>query len=110
MSTAFPHDAITGSLASLGNDARFNTIDQIRNLLGHRISDRRSVRSSGTLQKDGSFTTDFHEETWHIPGTPGKLAFDKELLERYLKDITDLLSSLAAAAQTFAESHQPAKP
>jgi len=110
MSAAFPHDAITGSLASLGKDARFNTIDHIRNLLGHRISGRRSVRSSGTLQKDGSFTTDFHEETWHIPGAPGKLAFDKELLQRHLSDITDLLSSLAAAARTFAESHQPAKP
>lgn len=109
MRGAFPHDAITGSLASLSDDARFNTIDQIRNLLGHRISGRRSVRSSGTLQKNGSFTTDFHEETWHIPGAHEKLAFDKELLQRHLDHISDLLSSLTAAARRFAESHQPAK-
>jgi hypothetical protein len=29
MSAAFPHDAITGLLASLGNDARFNTIAKL---------------------------------------------------------------------------------
>jgi hypothetical protein len=96
-------------LGNLTNDARFNAIDQIRNLLGHRISGRRSVRSAGTLQRDGSCTTDFHEETWHIPGATGKLVFDRELLQRHLDDITALLSSLAGAARTFAESHQPAK-
>jgi hypothetical protein len=107
MNAAFPADPITGLLGNLPNDARFKAIDEIRNLLGHRISGRRSVYSSGTLQKDGSWTTDFHEETWHIPGATQKLVFDRELLQRHLDDITDLLSSLAGAARTFAESHRP---
>jgi hypothetical protein len=110
MGAAFPLDAITGLMGSLQQDARFETIDTIRNLLAHRISGRRSVRSSGTLNKDGSHTADFHEEKWHIPGATGKLVFDRELLERHLGDVTVLLSSLAAAARAFAESHQPAKP
>jgi len=110
MSAAFPQDAITGLLSALSQDTRFSTIDTLRNLLAHRISGRRSVRSSGTLNKDGTYTTDFHEETWHIPGTPGKLLFDKDMLQRHLADITDLLCSLATAARTFAESHKPVKP
>ena len=109
MRAAFPADPITGLLGSLPNDARFKAIDHIRNLLGHRISGRRSIRSSGTLQKDGSYTTDFHEETWHIPGAAGKLAFDRDLLQRHLDDIIPLLSSLAVAARTFAEAHRPAQ-
>jgi hypothetical protein len=109
MSSAFPNDAITGLLGSLPNDVRFTAVDHIRNLLGHRISGRRSVRSSGTLHEDGTYTTDFHEETWHIPGATTTLTFDKDLLQHHLADITDLLSSLTVAARAFAESHQPVK-
>ncbi|MFI5092975.1 MAG: hypothetical protein ACHQIK_06000 [Candidatus Acidiferrales bacterium] len=106
---AFPQDTITGHLGSLQQDARFASIDAVRNLLAHRISGRRSVRSSSTRHEDGRITRDFHEETWHIPGALGKLVFDKELLQRHLADITDLLSSLAAAARAFAEAHQTMK-
>jgi hypothetical protein len=110
MSAAFPNDAITGLLASLGQDARFTTLETIRNLLAHRLSGRRTTRSSGTLHEDGTYTTDLHEETWHIPGVPGRLNFDRELLARHLADITDLLSLLTVAAKTFAESSQVKKP
>jgi hypothetical protein len=110
MQAAFPNDALTSLLGSLASDARFKAVDQIRNLLGHRISGRRSVRSSSTLNKDGSYSTDFHEETWHIPGAAGKLVFDRDLLQRHLDDVTALLSLLAGAARAFAESHQPVKP
>jgi hypothetical protein len=109
MSAAFPHDAITALLGSLRQDARFASIDAVRNLLAHRISGRRSVRSASTRHKDGTCTTDFHEETWHIPGAPSKLVFDKDLLQRHLDDITALLSQLVVAARAFAEAHQPAK-
>ena len=109
MSATFPRDAITGLIGGLPQDARFATIDAIRNLLAHRISGRRSVCSSSTLHEDGTCTTDFQEETWHIPGATGKLVFDRELLQRHLDDTTALLSSLAGAARTFAESHQPVK-
>jgi hypothetical protein len=109
MSITFPADPSTGLLGNLLIDARFMAIDHIRNLLGHRISGRRSVRSSGTLRKDGCYTTDFHEETWHIPGATAKLVFDRDLLQRHLDDITVLLSSFAGAARTFAESRLPVK-
>lgn len=68
MSTAFPQDTVTGLVGSLSQDARFANIDAVRNLLAHRLSGRRSVRSATTRNKDGTFTTDLHEETWHIPG------------------------------------------
>ena len=110
MSVAFPNDAITGLLSGLSQDTRFSTIDAFRNLLAHRLSGRRSVRSSGTLNKDGTHTTDFHEETWHIPGATGKLVFGTDMLERQLADVTDIVSALATAARTFAESRQPVKP
>jgi hypothetical protein len=109
MSAAFPQDALTGFLGGLTQDARFATIDAVRNLLAHRISGRRSIRSSSIRHENGTLTRDFHEETWHIPGASGKLVFDKELLQRHLNDITDLLSSLSATARSFAEAKLAAR-
>jgi hypothetical protein len=61
------------------------------------------------MHADGTYTTDSHEETWHIPGAARKLVFDKELLQRHLGDVTALLSSLAVGARGFAEANLPAK-
>lgn len=108
-SAAFPQAVITGLLANLPQDSGFTAIDEVRNLLAHRISGRRSVRSSGTLQADGTHTTDWHEETWHIPGAAGKLMFDEQMLQRHLDDITGLLTSFASAAREFAENSQTSK-
>ena len=52
--------------------------------MGHRLSGRPGSRSSVTIHTDGTCTTDLHEETWDIPGAPGKLMFNEELLERHL--------------------------
>lgn len=106
---AFPKAAITKLLGSLPQDAGFRTIDEVRNLLAHRISGRRSVRSKGTLHADGTGTTDWREETWHIPGAGEKLMFDEGMLQRHLDNITGLLTSLASAAHEFAETNQPVK-
>jgi hypothetical protein len=103
---AFPSAKITELLAGLSADPRFSTIDLVRNLVGHRVSGRRSVRSSGTRHDDGTYTTDWHEETWHVLGAAGQLVFDDDLLQRYLDDITALLDSLASAARDFAEDQQ----
>ncbi len=108
-SVAFPQARLAALLTGLQNDARFNAIDMVRNLVGHRISGRRSVRSSATLHRDGTHTVDWHEETWHLPGAGGTLTFDEEMLQRPLNDITDLLIPLATAAHEFAESNQPGK-
>jgi len=107
-SAAFPQAAVTGLLVALPGDARFSIIDMVRNLVGHRITGRRSVRESSATHADGTHTHR-HEETWHIPGAVGTLMFDSELLQRHLDDITALLASLASAARAFAEANQPKK-
>jgi hypothetical protein len=105
---AFPQAKITELLVSLPDDAGFSMIDAVRNLVGHRISGRRSVHRSSTTHADGTHTY-WHEETWHIPGGAVKLMFDEELLQRHMGDITRLLTALASAAREFAENNQPAK-
>lgn len=105
--TAFPQEHITRLLAGLSSDARFDLIDEIRNILGHRLSGRRSVRSSGTM-RDGTFTIDLHEETWHLPGAETGLTFDRDMLQRVLDDVAGLVKTLTAAALQFAEAHAPA--
>lgn len=102
---AFPQAAITALLAGLSKDSRFSTIDTVRNLVGHRISGRRSVRASSTMQPDGTHTH-WREETWHLPGAAGKLMFDEELLRHHLDDVTALLMSLSAVAREFAVAEQ----
>ena len=67
ISDAFPAEPVTGLMGGLPNDARFRGVDHIRNLLSHRISGRRSFRSSGTLNKDGSYATNFHKEIGTSP-------------------------------------------
>jgi hypothetical protein len=98
-SAAFPQAAITGLLTGLSKDTRFTTIDVVRNIVGHRISGRRSVRFSS---KHG------RKETWHLPGAPGKLTFDEEMLQRHLDELTALLTSLSSAAREFAEAEKAA--
>ena len=80
----------------------------MRNLVGHRISGRRSVRASSTIEKDGTHTH-WREETWHLPGATERLLFDDELLQRHLDDVTGLLESLSAAAREFAEAEKSAR-
>ena len=92
----------------MSGDARFSAIDELRNILGHRLSGRRSVRSSGTLHEDGTHTTDFHEETWHIPGAAVSLTFDPDMLQRVLDDIAVLVKTLTEASLNSAKSHTPA--
>jgi hypothetical protein len=98
---AFPQATITALLAKLPNDSRFSTIDMVRNLVGHRLSGRRSLRASGTTHEDGSHTHR-REETWHIPGLAQPLKFEEEMLQRQLDNITSLLAELSSAAREFA--------
>jgi|ERR1017187_9647591 hypothetical protein len=107
---AFPHVTITTLLAGLSrSNPKFSAIDELRNIVGHRLSGRHSSRSSHTMNADGTLTTDFHEETWFIPGAAGNLAFDAEMLQRVLVDVAGLVKTLTAAALEFAEGHTPAK-
>src|SRR4029077_15361279 len=94
---AFPTAAITTGLTDLLPKSEFRRIDEIRNLLAHRVSGRRSIRggSDGTAQ--------WHEETWHIPGATVPLQFDKEMLHGVLDEITHMLKELIAPARQLAE-------
>jgi hypothetical protein len=106
---AFPQAEITKLVADLSrSNIKFRPLDELRNLVGHRLSGRHSSRSSHTMNDDGTLTTDFHEETWFIPGAAGNLPFDAEMLQLYLDDIAGMLKTLTDAAFEFAESHQPA--
>jgi hypothetical protein len=106
---AFPQAEIAGLLAGLPDDAGFSIIYEVRNVLAHRLSGRPSVRSASTRHADGTSTTDWHEETWDVPGAPERLTFNEELLQRHLDGITRLLTALATAAREFAKSNQLAK-
>lgn len=106
---AFPTAKITAALTALWTDARFTSIDGIRNVLAHRLVGGHSVRSSSTKHEDGTYTVDWHEETWHIPGSTATLTFDDGMLQRQLDDVAALLTTLTAAAREFMESVQPAE-
>lgn len=105
---AFPEAALTGLLTGLPKDARFRQIDFVRNIVGHRVSGRRSVQVSSTTAADGTHTH-WRKETWHLPGLTEALIFDEELLQRQLDGITGLLASLSSAAREFAESQRSAR-
>ncbi len=112
---AFPSAAITGLILSLqsdpkltANDARFVAIDTVRNLVGHRLSGRRTVQGWVTEDTAGVWTFK-PEETWHLPGGAEKLVFDEELLQRHLDNITSLLETLSSAAKEFAEAQKAAR-
>jgi hypothetical protein len=102
---AFPAAAITRRLAALPPDPGFTTIDGIRNILAHRLSGRRNIRSGGMTHPDGTHTRR-REEAWHLPGLDGELVFDDDMLRRHLDEIARLLTALVSAALEFVEDHR----
>src|SRR6266404_3065276 len=78
---AFPKAVITQRLSELSKRPEFARLDGVRNILAHRLSGRRSVRSWSTLHRDGSYESTT-EENWYIPGSNEKLTFDGEMLQR----------------------------
>lgn len=100
---AFPDATISSSLAELLRKLEFVTVHEIRNLLAHRLSGRRSVCTSsdgrGYKRKEG----------WHIPGSSEEQEFDRDMLQRHMSEITAMLTVLTAAAREFAESQSPAR-
>jgi len=53
---AFSNTGISDRLACLRNHSEFCKLDSIRNILAHRISDMRSVRSYSVRELDGAIT------------------------------------------------------
>jgi hypothetical protein len=105
---AFPQARITKLLQKLlpdDADARFNIIYTVRNLVGHRLSGRRSVRGLGTTHEDGRYSYR-REDTWYIPGLTQQLVFNEKMLQDQLENIAGLLNPRVSAAREFAEQHQ----
>jgi hypothetical protein len=98
---AFPQAAITARLAELLQKSKFRTLDDLRNILAHRLSGRCSPLADWLSHTD--------EKTWHIPGSDEKLKFGEELLQQYLDNITALLLPLVLASREFAENNRAAK-
>ena len=107
LNAAFGEASITALLAELRTDPGFAAIYEVRNLLGHRLSGRRSVRTSSTVGQ-GLIETNWQEDIWYLPGSTRKLTFDTELLQRHLNDISRLLIALSIAARQFAETQKRA--
>lgn len=101
--SAFPKFSLTGHLCELLEDTDFRNIDEIRNILAHRLSGRRNVCNSGAIYPDGT-CTESREETWHIPGLNHKLLFDNELIKRHFDGVTHLLTALILASLEFVKS------
>jgi hypothetical protein len=98
---AFATAAITARLIELLPKPEFTQIKELRNILAHRLSGRRSV----CAWSDG--TTHTREETWHVPGSTDDMPFSEDMLQHHLTEITDMLTELTSAAREFAESEKP---
>jgi len=103
---AFPQTSITRGLVELPQKAEFNRIEEIRNILAHRLIGRRSVRSYGILNSDGT-STHTREDVLNLLGSDAEPSFDEELIQRHLDAITSLLTSLVEASLEFAKSNKP---
>lgn len=104
---AFPYASITNHLRQLLKYPEFSKIELIRNILAHRLSGRRNVRSPGIIDSDGTYTQT-REEIWHIPGLNEELVFDEELIQHHFNEVTRLLTMLISASLDFVKEKKTA--
>jgi hypothetical protein len=98
---SFPNANITQRLTELSKERGFVALEDRRNILAHRLSGRRSVRSRGTVLLDGTYEST-SEEGWYMPGSD-ELTFEEGMLRGTLQAITALLVPLVTASREFAE-------
>jgi len=106
-SAAFPQAVITKRLSDVAQTPEFKRIDEVRNIVAHRVSGRAVIRIRGVANGDETDVC-MRETIWHVPKGPETLELDENLLQRHLDDITSLLVPLTSAAREFAEQHHPA--
>jgi hypothetical protein len=104
--TSFGQANITERLRELSEQPEFAALERWRNILAHRLAGRRSIRSSGTVLRDGTDESTW-DERWYMPGPDEKLTFNEEMLRRQLQAITALLVPLTSASRQFAEKQSP---
>jgi hypothetical protein len=99
---AFPDTLITDHLKGLLADAGFLSLREIRNILSHRLTGRRSIYETFTIDSKGISTE--KEEVWHVSGSDENLIFDEGLIQRHFDYITRVITALISAALEFLES------
>ncbi len=102
---AFPNSSVTAYLTTMAQDPGFTRIHTIRNLLAHRLTGRRNIRSVGSIHPGGTYT-ERREDLWYIPGLNEEVYFDKQLMQRHLDDVTRLLTALTSASLEFVKSQR----
>jgi hypothetical protein len=85
-------------------DSGFKRIEDIRNILAHRLVGRRHIRDYGTTRPDGIR----REEFWHIIDLGEDLEFNDELLQRHFNEVNSSLTELIMASLEFVKSLRPA--
>jgi hypothetical protein len=103
---AFPRALITERLTALLQAKPHKEIDEVRNILAHRLSGMRNIRHTGTTHPDGTYEYE-RQELWHVPGRTVRLTFDADMLQRHLDGIATLLTELIEAALEFVQQHPP---
>jgi hypothetical protein len=103
LETHFPGSAVARNFRELLNDATFTQVDDIRNILVHRLTGRRHIRSYDNADLSGEYAHR-REEFWHLPGSDKELVFDEGLIQRYFDEITRLLTALIQAALEFVKT------
>ncbi len=100
---AFPQAPLYHRLTGLCSSREFGKIDELRNVLAHRLSGRRSVQENSRLAYRDKPAEHSRKEWWYMPGTQEYLTFSADMLHADLKDITAELCMLVTAAREFAE-------
>jgi hypothetical protein len=102
---AFPSESITAHLIALPQDSEFRKLDTARNLLAHRVSGMRSVRSYSVIHADAGYLST-KDETWYVPGQD-EFRFDAELIHRPLQWVSSTLTTLLGVSRDFVISRKP---
>jgi len=100
----FSYASISSRLMELLKDSGFKRIEDIRNILAHRLVGRRHIRDYGTTRPDGIR----REEFWHIIDLGEDLEFNDELLQRHFNEVNSSLTELIMASLEFVKSLRPA--
>jgi len=99
---AFSDALITDHLKGLLIDAAFLNIKEIRNILSHRLTGRRNIYETFTIDSKGISTE--KEEVWHVSGSDEKLVFDEGLIQRHLDEMSRVITTLLSAGLEFVQS------
>jgi hypothetical protein len=96
-SSAFPNTVLSNQLSVLLADPKFKEISAIRNIVAHRLTGRRTIRTYGGKR----------EEHWYVPGVGDTITFDRDMVQRHFNEVTRLLTTTTSAALEFMRGIAP---